>query len=101
MTIYKEPVTNKVECGYLDNIIYDFTQGHLPIDNLNQDLSLFNGLTWKEQSDIRYWYNRALKDGNQSVSHLKLVYIVAKIIKKYLPNARWDNQGLTHTPKFW
>lgn len=94
-------VKNKVQCGYLDNIVYDFVGGHLPFDDLNKDLSLFNGLTWSEMAKIRYWYNKALQDGNQSVSHLKLVYVVAEIVKKYYKNAKFCNQALTDTPKFW
>ena len=101
MTIYKEPIYNQVECGYLDNICYDFINGNLPIDDLNQDLSLFNGLTWSEQTKIRLWYNRALKDGNQSVSHLKLIYVIADIIKKYLPNANPFNCSVTYSPNFF
>ena len=83
---------NNIDCGYLDNIIYDFSKGHLPIDNLNKDLSLFDGLTWREQANIRKWYNKALKDGLHSVSHLKLAYIVADIIKKYNPTTKTYNR---------
>ena len=98
---FSEPIKNNVECGYLDNICYDFENGDLPIDDLNKDLSLFNGLTWKEQSKIRYWYNQSLKDGAESVAHLKLCYTVAEIIKKYLPNAKWCNSFVTTAHKFY
>lgn len=85
-------MSNNIECGFLDNIVYDYANGHLPIDDLNKDLTLFDGLTWSEQSQIRKWYNKALKDGLHSVSHLKLAYVVADIIKKYNPNTHFFNK---------
>lgn len=89
--------TNSVRCGYLDNIVYDYTNGKLPVDKvLDNDLGLFDGLTWSEESKIRKYYSLAVKQGANSIYHLKLAYVVQDIIKKYLNGARWYNRFCTN-----
>ena len=86
-------MANKVQCSLLDNVIYDFENHNLPKDNINTDVFGFtDGLSWSEQAKLIKYYNLAIKDGNQSVSHLKLVYTVAEIINKYHSNCQWNNK---------
>ena len=102
MNYTSEPVYNKVQCGYLDNICFDFKNGNLPLDDINNNkLGMFDGLTWQEEAKIKKWYNLAIKDGANSVAHLKLCYTVAEIIKKYLPNAHWCNRFISTANEFW
>ena len=83
----------KAQCSLLDNIIYDFENGNLPIDNLNKDVFGFcDGLKWSEQAKLIKYYNLALKDGVNSISHLKLVYVTAEIINKYHKKADFNNK---------
>ena len=86
---------NTVNCGYLDNICFDFVCGSLPVDEiLNNEMGLFDGLSWREEAEIKKWYNMALKYGAGSVYHLKLAYTVADIIKKYFDGAKWHNKSV-------
>lgn len=94
-------MANIVRCGYLDNIIFDFEGGRLPVDPIYNNTELFAGLTWKEQSNILKWYSLALKQGANGVYHLKMVYTVAKIIKKYHKRAKYYNRFLTVSPKYF
>lgn len=86
---------NFVKCGQLDNIVYDYVNNKLPIDDIINDSSFFDGLTWKEESNIKKYYFLAIKNGNQSIYHLKLVYTIQDIIKKYFNGARWHNKFIT------
>lgn len=83
-------MNNKVQCSFFDNIIYDYENNNLPIDNLNK--SVFDGLTWSEQAKLIKYYNLAIKDGAMSVNHLKLVYTAVEIIKKYHKRADFNNK---------
>lgn len=86
---------NNVRCGQLDNIVYDYINNSLPMDNIMNDSSFFDGLTWKEESSIKKYYSLAIKNGNKSIYHLKLVYTVQDIIKKYFNDAKWHNKFIT------
>lgn len=86
-------MNNKVQCSLLDNIVYDYENNNLPIDNLNKNVFGFcNGLTWSEQTKLIKYYNLALKHGLKSVYHLKLVYTAIEIIKKYHKRADFNNK---------
>lgn len=92
---------NNVKCGYLDNIVYDFENNTLPIDDIYNNVKLFDGLKWEEETKIVKYYSLARKYGANSVYHLKLAYTVAEIIKKYIKNAQYGNRYLSVTPKYW
>lgn len=75
---------DSVNCGYLDNILYDFSNNVLPFDDFNN--YEFDGLNNKEVTKIKKYYNLTLKHGLRSVYYLKLCYIVYEVILKYCKN---------------
>jgi len=75
---------NKVNVGYLDNILYDFSNKIIPIDNFNN--YGFDGLEFGEITKIKKYFNLTLINGFESVFYLKLCYIIYDIINKYAFN---------------
>lgn len=71
-----------VSIGFIDNIVYDFHRKRLtPSWEIEQ---MIKDMSFKEIQSIIFWYNKARKDGVNSVAHLKLMYCAIDIIKAHL-----------------
>ena len=85
----------KVNNSFLENVLYDFMKNNKFIDNLNQfnntfNESFFNGLSFKQISDIKKYYNLGLKcDNFHNKFNLKLCFIICDIIKNNKNNCLW------------
>lgn len=68
--------------------MFDYSNGDLPLDPQRW---FTDGLSWKEESKLIYWWNKAVNDGARSVAHLKLCYTVQEIIKDHKDSCGFDN----------
>lgn len=89
----------KISIGFIDNIVYDFHRGRLTPKNEIRVMT--DGLCFEDSRKIIYWYNKASRDGVNSIAHLKLMYVAIDLIRKYLPKASiTDIWSLTDSKKY-
>lgn len=77
-----------VNCSLLENILFDYDNGDLPLDPQRW---FTDGLNWEEHTKLIYWWNQAVKDGVNSIAHLKLCYTVQEIIEAHKGSCGFDN----------
>lgn len=71
------------DCGYLDNIAYDYERGRLTPEY--EIKGMCNSLTFSEQARLMKHYTKAREAGSGSSEHFKLVVVACDIIKNNLP----------------
>ena len=67
------------DCGFLDNIAYDYEKGNLTPEN--EIRQMCDSLNFDEQTKLIKNYNLAKAAGAGSSEHFKLVVVVCEIIK--------------------
>ena len=72
------------DCGFLDNIAYDYEKGGLTPDS--EVKQMCDSLTFEEQTKLMKHYNLAKVAGSGTTEHFKLVTVACEIIKDNMAN---------------
>ena len=70
------------DCGYLDNIAYDYDHERLTPEY--EIMGMCDSLTFPEQTKLMKHYRKAKEVGSGSSEHFKLVLVACEIIRDNL-----------------